>query len=823
MRAVGKRAPVRKAAGRRIVGKRGGGAQPRRLRFVRMVLAVALLVGLMPGAAAVSPQPAYADSYMTDKVYSDTEYRLYVDKGRGDGDEWNIFEDSFLKVKSGGKEYDVWCVDITQLYPEGKASSSVDALQVMPQAQLTKIALAHDYLFSQKSGSYEHFSSASWAQRYAILQAYVWWIMQHASGTGMANYTIYSIEVLNGEGGWGSRWLSAWEELNNYVDANASLCRGSGTAFVSSEAQTVAAWFSLESLTGSVALQKASSDSALTEGNACYSLAGAVYGIYSDEACSTEVARMTTDAKGYAKANDVCVGNYWVKEITAPAGFALDTAAYPVRVQSGATAQVNGGIVEDAPLACELSLLIGKYDAEKGYASSGNAPQGSASLAGAQFVVRHYGGYYEDASAAETSGDPLRTWTVTTDESGFAYAEEPGDEIDSDALGDDYYRNADGLLVAPLGTYLVQETKAPAGYVLNSEVHVRQVAVGEDGSLPQVFHEVEVPESVVRGDVALTKADGDVMLRMAGIPFEIVSNTTGERHVVVTDENGYASTSSDWHAHSESTNVNDDAADGSYGLPSGIWFGDVGALDDGKGALPFDTYTINELPCAANAGYVLVKGLSVTISRDSRTVDLGVVENSPVRIGTTAFDAETGSHEAVADDEVVIVDTVEYENVTPGERYLLVGTLMDKATGAALLVDGAEVVSRVEFVPESSDGLVDVEFVFDGSALGGSSIVVFESLYRQVGEEWILVSEHEDLQDANQTVQLREPELPEEELPVEGEPYDKTGMPMTGVLLGVVSLVVLAGVAVACGIVRQRKAGEAAGTRLGLRGEPKER
>ena len=85
---------------------------------------------------------------------------------------------------------------------------------------------------------------------------------------------------------------------------------------MSDEAQTVAAWFSVERLTGSVALDKVSSNPELTDGNGCYSLAGAVYGVYSDAACTKEVARMTTDANGHAQADAVPLGTYWVQELS---------------------------------------------------------------------------------------------------------------------------------------------------------------------------------------------------------------------------------------------------------------------------------------------------------------------------------------------------------------------------------------------------------------------------------------------------------------------------------------------------------------------------
>ncbi len=779
-----------------------------RRRAAGALLSALLAAGLVPSAIALSPGEARADSYVTDKVANYTEYRLYVNKGRGDGDEWNISLDSFLKVTNGSEAHDVWCVDITQLYPKGKSTSPVDALQVMPQEQLTKIALAHDYAFSSSEGGYAHFPGASWEQRYSIVQAYTWWVMQHVPGTGMENYTIYSVEVLDGAGGWGSRWASAWAELNGYVDANASLHKGSGTAFVSAEAQTVAAWFSVERLTGSVALDKVSSSPELTDGNGCYSLEGATYGVYSDAGCTEEVASMTTNAEGHAQADGLPLGTYWVKETNAPAGFAVDGRAYSVEVQAGKTAQVNGASVEDVPLGAVASLLVGKHDGDKEYSGVGNLPQGAASLEGARFAVRHYGGYYDDASAAEASGDPLRTWTVSTDRNGFAYLAAPGDAPGADLAEGDCYRDEEGNPVLPLGTYLVQEIEAPEGYLINDRVHVRQVVAGNDGGLAPVYHAPEVPDQVVRGDLALVKVDEDSMARMAGVPFEIVSATTGERHVIVTDGNGCASTSSDWNAHSWHTNANDDVAAGAYDAAAGVWFGDETALDDGKGALPFDTYTVSELPCAANAGHALVKGLTITVSRDGHVIDLGTVDDKPVRISTTATDAERGGHEAWADGEVTIVDAVEYEGATAGERYVLSGVLMDKATGEPVSAGGLQVTAEAEFSPERSDGTVNVEFAFDASALGGSDVVVFEALYRDVGGDRVLVAEHADLQSEGQTVKLQ----PREELqepPEESTPYDKTGVPLDGVLVGAGVLGVAACAAALYGALQWRKSRKA--------------
>jgi hypothetical protein len=99
------------------------------------------------------------------------------------------------------------------------------------------------------------------------------------------------------------------------------------------------------------------------------------------------------------------------------------------------------------------------------------------------------------------------------------------------------------------------------------------------------------------------------------------------------------------------------------------------------------------------------------------------------RIGTTATDAEDGSHEAAADGDVTITDEVAYENLVPGKEYELTGTLMDRETGEAVTgADGRAVTSTTRLTPESGSGTAEVTFSFDGSALAGRTVVAFETL-----------------------------------------------------------------------------------------------
>ena len=122
-------------------------------------------------------------------------------------------------------------------------------------------------------------------------------------------------------------------------------------------------------------------------------------------------------------------------------------------------------------------------------------------------------------------------------------------------------------------------------------------------------------------------------------------------------------------------------------------------------------------------------------------------------IRTTAKDSETGDHISFADEKVTIIDTVSYKNLTAGREYTLKGVLMDKATGKALTDrKGKEITAEKTFTPEKADGTIDIAFTFNGKALAGKSIVVFERLYHE-GKE---TASHTDIEDMEQSIHFPE-------------------------------------------------------------------
>lgn len=319
----------------------------------------------------------------------------------------------------------------------------------------------------------------------------------------------------------------------------------------------------------------------------------------------------------------------------------------------------------------------------------------------------------------------------------------------------------------PYGTYSIAETATNDSYLLTDGAP-RIFEVREDGKVVTADREgadLLWRDQVVRHDMHLQKKGTILGGKLARVPFLITNVTTGEAHVAVTDSNGMLNTSSGWRSRQETVNANDkllgedyiDTAD--VEEDSGIWFGqgEHGSMaepDDRLGALPYGEYTIEELRCEANEGYALWSD-TFNVSRDTTAtgfdIDLGTVDDQPIpKLATEATDASDGDHIIKPEGKVTVVDEVAYANLVPGKPYKVKGTLMDKATGHPLVVDGNEVTSEKEFSPIASNGYVKVEFTFNASALRGKEVVVFESLEHE-GRE---IAAHADICDEDQTVKV---------------------------------------------------------------------
>ncbi|MDO4685514.1 MAG: VaFE repeat-containing surface-anchored protein, partial [Corynebacterium sp.] len=119
-------------------------------------------------------------------------------------------------------------------------------------------------------------------------------------------------------------------------------------------------------------------------------------------------------------------------------------------------------------------------------------------------------------------------------------------------------------------------------------------------------------------------------------------------------------------------------------------------------------------------------------------------EGTNVSIKTSASD-QRDADKVLAPEGGTIVDVVEYTGLIVGKKYIIKGELMDKETG-----EGTGIKAEKEFIPESPDGQVEVEFdVPEGYA--GKTLVVFERAYDESGK---LIAEHTDINDRAQTVRV---------------------------------------------------------------------
>ena len=303
----------------------------------------------------------------------------------------------------------------------------------------------------------------------------------------------------------------------------------------------------------------------------------------------------------------------------------------------------------------------------------------------------------------------------------------------------------------PYGNFRIIESEAPDGY-LTDGVKPIDFSITENGKIVDLTDEAHsIYNQIKRGDIEGVKIGAGTHKRLADVPFRITSKTTGESHVVVTDKNGQFSTSADWASHKHNTNAGKTSEDG-------VWFG-TSEPDDSKGALPYDTYIIEELRCESNKGFELIPPFEIVVSRNNRVIDLGTLTDEyekEITIHTTAT-SKDGEKTILAGKEVTIIDTVKLDGLTKGTKYQLKGFQMLKEENAELVIDEKRVENEYTFIADDEEMKVEISYTFNASALGGKNLVTFEELYDLSNpDEPVKVAEHKDIEDDGQTVLITE-------------------------------------------------------------------
>ena len=326
-----------------------------------------------------------------------------------------------------------------------------------------------------------------------------------------------------------------------------------------------------------VKIQKSSGNTSLTEGNDCYSLEGAEYGIYAsrDDAMNDEnrVATLTTDVNGETDEVEIKRGTWFVKEVKASPGFLLcDGSTGDGADRNGIHVITIDGTEElvtvkcsDPPADDPFRLTLYKMD----YDTAGDA-QGTASLEGAVFEVTQY-----TNTAGDVSGKAYRTWYFKTDAKGKLYCNDKAYLIPSFTTNtgtvyqsDELYTDGAGNIIYPVGTYQIREISAPKYYRLEGYMQftwnpdhradvteglklvIRQDQNGEspvwydgedlvDGAITAGNPAVNVYDKVSRGSVTIFKQKADGTKEpLSGVTFRIQGVEEGDEHTATTGEDG---------------------------------------------------------------------------------------------------------------------------------------------------------------------------------------------------------------------------------------------------------------------------------------------
>ena len=686
-----------------------------------------LCTGFLALATVVTALPTTPVHAESKQYWTESKERVgIVEKVMNDGSIGSTFNEGHLTVEGE----DAYCIDINTDFKNGYKTRA-DASSRMSTDQISDVALSIEYV-KQYTDSH---SGISKNHAYLLRQLVVWQRLSVHLGWQCDNVRASYDEIPK------ATQDEVFSGAKAFIKENKGRYECGGYIYSGEGQELGQFWAKLN--VGNAKLQKTSSNTSITDSNGNYSVAGATYGVFSDKDCTKQLATLTTDENGNTDVVEVKAGTVYIKELSAPAGYKVDKTVYSLKVEAGKTATLK---VSDTPKVTDTLIELFKIDME----TQKDNPQGNASLAGAEFTWKYYAGFYnKDNLPAEATRTWITKTIAETDSDGTThYITKLGDAYK--VSGDNFYMQ-NGKAVLPLGTLTVEETKAPSGYLLDGAKPI-DFAITENGKIVDLTDEAHsIYNQIKRGDIEGVKIGAGTHKRLANVPFRITSKMTGENHVVVTDDNGQFSTSAEWASHKHNTNAGKTSEDG-------VWFG-TSEPDDSKGALPYDTYIIEELRSESNKGFELIPPFEIVVSRNNLVVDLGTLTDEyekEISIHTTAT-SKDGEKNILAGKEVTIVDTVKLDGLTKGTKYQLKGWQMLKEENAELIIDGKRVENDYTFVADDEEMKVEISYTFNASALGGKNLVTFEELYDLSNpDEPVKVAEHKDIEDDGQTVLITE-------------------------------------------------------------------
>lgn len=436
-------------------------------------------------------------------------------------------------------------------------------------------------------------------------------------------------------------------------------------------------------------------------------LKGAIFEIYADKDITTLdgtvrydqgslVDTITTDDDGVAKSKELYLGKYTVIEKTAPNGYVHNATKYDAELtyagQNVSVTSIDLSVYNDRQ---KVAVSLKKeMDEDKTFNLGKNNE-----ISFVQF------GIYANEDIKASNGDIIPKDALIT----FANCDKNGNiSFDCDLpVGFKWYVKE----IATDKHYILSDTK----YEFDTEYQGQDVKVIDI----KINNDKAIENNLIYGSVKGLKIDRETQEVIKGATFGLFKSDTTEFTedkailTAVTDENGV------------------------------FVFNNI----------PYGEYLIKELNPAD--GYLDNEDVFTVIIKDNeQVVELTAINDKVPELKTTA--TVNGKKEVIAKGEISIKDTVEYKHLVPNTEYVIKGTLMDKSTGKPFKVKGKEITSTVKFVPDKTDGKVEVTFTFDGSVIKkDTELVVFETLYR----DGVELTAHADINDGGQTVTIKVPEL----------------------------------------------------------------
>ena len=436
----------------------------------------------------------------------------------------------------------------------------------------------------------------------------------------------------------------ATNPLSNYQSGNlTSSAKGKFCALAISDgngaSQTHGSWYQETADTlkysvewmgfGYIDLKKTSANPDMTNNSRLYSLEGAKYGIYEGDSL---VQELTTDVNGYAKSSLLLEGKYTVKEISASKGYDVDQTSHGVTVTRGQTVTTN---VTEKPKNDPVALTIVKNDAET------LDPQGGANLAGAEFTVKYYDGFYTKDNLPSKA---TRTWilqTVKRPNGLFVANFTTIGSLIKDKSDDLYYQ--DGMPTLPLGTISIEETKAPEGYFLKgAKLNVTDTTSGTTSSVIDGKYVAQINEQYHGAKLQFGNDANQMIVQEKVKKQRIQLFKSGEREGISGVVKGLQGAEFTWKLKTEVDNVGWDNAK-TYAV--------ITTNENGRAItdyLPYGKYLVRETKTPKD--YMTAPDFTVSVTKDSseynelEQVKLVSVNNKPFAsyVKLVKVDEDTG-------------------------------------------------------------------------------------------------------------------------------------------------------------------------------------